>query len=98
MPTWYETPSSPNQACCCSNCSPSSKSKRKTPLIQRPTSPRETSSASEPASGPGSGSSQTTSAPISGSRISVVVSQPMTYLTEMKTRTRIATPKASASA
>src|SRR6266511_3614523 len=59
------------------SCTPGlEKSKRTSAQIQKPISKRETRKATEPAQMRDHGRSQTANAPPSGSRISVVVSQP----------------------
>src|SRR6266508_5194184 len=83
MPTWYETPRSLNQVTRLDSCSPPlSKSKRTSASIQKPISNSESSSAVGAIQTRGIGTTQSSSAPPSGSRISVVVIQPWLIETE----------------
>src|SRR2546428_4454440 len=77
MPTWYETPRSLNQVSSLDPWSPPrEKSTRTSASIQKPISNSEISSAVGAIHTHGIGTSQSSSAPPSGSRISVVVIQP----------------------
>src|SRR3954464_5444285 len=75
-PTWYETPRSENHDAFWSNCNAGeSKSNLPTDVIQKPTSTSDTSAANDPAQNGGPGRSHTNSAPATGRKIRIVVSQ-----------------------